>query len=152
MAYKFEKLDVWQRALDYSDQIHEIADQLPKHERYNLRDQMTRAANSIALNIAAQRLLPRSAQGAEGSTGSSDAEQGRFLQISIRSLLESVACLHLVKRQGYVDDIETLREAYRESETLCPASGVPLFYRRGIVRPGRHCRLRRRGSVLISHD
>ena len=61
MAYKFEKLDVWQRALAYSDQIHEIADQLPKHERYNLRDQMTRAANSIALNIAAQRLLPRSA-------------------------------------------------------------------------------------------
>ena len=51
MAYKFEKLDVWQRALDYSDQIHEIADQLPKHERYNLRDQMTRAANSIALNL-----------------------------------------------------------------------------------------------------
>ena len=65
MAYKFEQLDVWQRALAYSDQIHEIADQLPKYERYNLRDQMTRAANTIALNIA------------EGSTGSSDAEQGR---------------------------------------------------------------------------
>ena len=106
MAYKFEKLDVWRRALGYSDQIHEIADQLPKHERYNLRDQMTRAANSIALNIA------------EGSTGSGDAEQGRFLQVAIRSLLESVACLHLVKRRGYVDDLETLRTAYRESETL----------------------------------
>ena len=106
MAYKFEQLDVWQRALEYIDQVHEIADQLPKHERYNLRDQMTRAVNSIALNIA------------EGSTGSSDAEQGRFLQIAIRSLLESVACLHLVKRRGYADDIETLRKAYRESETL----------------------------------
>lgn len=106
MAYKFEQLDVWQRALGYIDQVHEIADQLPKHERYNLRDQMTRAANSIALNIA------------EGSTGSSDAEQGRFLQIAIRSLLESVACLHLVKRRGYADDVETLRKAYRESETL----------------------------------
>lgn len=106
MAYKFEQLDVWQRALAYSDQIHEIADQLPKYERYNLRDQMTRAANSIALNIA------------EGSTGSSDAEQGRFLQVAIRSLLESVACLHLVKRRGYVDDLETLRTAYRESEPL----------------------------------
>jgi four helix bundle protein len=106
MAYKFEQLDVWQRALAYSDQIHEIADQLPKYERYNLRDQVTRAANSIALNIA------------EGSTGSSDAEQGRFLQVAIRSLLESVACLHLVKRRGYVDDLETLRTAYRESETL----------------------------------
>lgn len=106
MAYKFEQLDVWQRALAYSDQIHEIADQLLKYERYNLRDQMTRAVNSIALNIA------------EGSTGSSDAEQGRFLQAAIRSLLESVACLHLVKRRGYVDDLETLRMAYRESETL----------------------------------
>lgn len=31
MAYKFEQLDVWERALDYIDQIHEIADRLPKH-------------------------------------------------------------------------------------------------------------------------
>jgi len=54
MDYKFEELDVWTRALDYSDQVHEIAQQLPKRERYNLADQMTRAANSIALNIAAQ--------------------------------------------------------------------------------------------------
>ena len=52
-------MEIWQRALDYADQIHEIADVLPKHERYNLADQMTRAANSIALNIAVQRLLLR---------------------------------------------------------------------------------------------
>jgi hypothetical protein len=38
VAYKFEQLDVWQRALDYADQIHEIADALPKHERYNLSE------------------------------------------------------------------------------------------------------------------
>ena len=106
MAYKFEDLEVWQRALDYADQIHEIADELPKHERYNLSDQMTRAANSIALNIA------------EGSTGLSDAEQDRFLRIAVRSLLETVASLHLVKRRDYLDDPEPLREAYRESETL----------------------------------
>jgi len=54
MSYKFEQLEVWKRALEYVDQIREIADQLPKHERYNLGDQMTRAANSIALNIAPQ--------------------------------------------------------------------------------------------------
>ena len=69
MAYKFENLEVWRRALDYADRIHEIAEQRPKHERYNLSDQMTRAANSIALNIA------------EGSTGLSDTEQDRFLRI-----------------------------------------------------------------------
>jgi four helix bundle protein len=106
MAYKFEDLEVWKRALDYIDQIHNIAKDLPKHERYNLGDQMTRAANSIALNIA------------EGSTGLSDAEQDRFLRIAIRSLLETVASLHLVKRRDYLNDPEPLREAYRESETL----------------------------------
>ncbi len=106
MAYKFEDLEVWSRALDYADRIHDIAQQLPKHERYNLADQMTRAANSIALNIA------------EGSTGQSDAEQDRFLRIAIRSLLETVASLHLVKRREYLDDLAPLRDAYRESETL----------------------------------
>jgi four helix bundle protein len=67
---------------------------------------MTRAANSIALNVA------------EGSTGLSDAEQDRFLRIAIRSLLETVASLHLVKRREYLDDLDPLREAYRDSETL----------------------------------
>nr|WP_272506447.1 four helix bundle protein [Salinibacter ruber] len=99
-------MEVWQRALDYADQIHDIAEQLPKHERCNLADQMTRAANSIALNIA------------EGSTGQSDAEQDRFLRIAIRSLLETVASLHLIKRRDYLDDLDPLRAAYRESEAL----------------------------------
>ena len=106
MAYKFENLEVWQRALDYADKIHGIANELPKHERYNLADQMTRAANSTALNIA------------EGSTGLSDAEQDRFLRIAIRSLLETVAALHLLKRRENLDDLDPLREAYRDSETL----------------------------------
>ena len=106
MGYKFEQLEVWQRALDYIDRIHEITDQLPKRERYNLSDQMSRAANSIALNIA------------EGSTGLSDAEQDRFLRIAVRSLLETVAGLHLIKRREFLNDADPLREAYRESEIL----------------------------------
>ena len=106
MAYKFEQLEVWNRALDYADQIHEVAEQLPKRERYNLADQMPRAANSVCLSIA------------EGSTGLSDTEQDRFLRIALRSLLETVATLHLVKRRDYLDDPDPLREAYRDSETL----------------------------------
>ncbi len=106
MAYKFEDLEVWQRSLDYADAVHEIADELPEYERYNLADQMTGAANSIALNVA------------EGSTGLSDTEQDRFLRIAVRSLLETVACLHLVKRREYLDDLDPLRAAYEESETL----------------------------------
>ena len=36
MPFKFEKLEVWQLALDYIDLIYEIADKLPKSEAYNL--------------------------------------------------------------------------------------------------------------------
>jgi len=63
MGYKFEKLEVWQLALEYSDLIYQIADQLPASENFNLKSQITRAATSIALNIA------------EGSTSQSDPEQ-----------------------------------------------------------------------------
>ena len=53
MAYKFEDLEVWTRALDYSDQVYDIAQRLPKHERYNLADQMKRGAKScFCSNIA----------------------------------------------------------------------------------------------------
>ncbi len=106
MAYKFEKLEVWSLALEYADLIYRIADQLPSREKYNLTSQITRAANSIALNVA------------EGSTSQSDAEQGRFVGYAIRSLIETVACQHLIKRRGYLDDLEPLREAYRASERL----------------------------------
>ena len=33
-------------------------------------------------------------------------------------MLETVATLHLVKRREYLNDVDPLREAYRESETL----------------------------------
>ena len=104
--YKFEKLEVWQRALDYIDQVYAVTEQLPRTEQYNLVSQMRRAATSIALNIA------------EGSTGQTDREQARFLGMAIRSLIETVACQHLISRRGYIEDAEVLRQAYRDSEKL----------------------------------
>ena len=106
MPFKFEKLEVWQLALDYIDLVYEIAGELPRSEEYNLRPQLTRAATSVALNIA------------EGSTGQTDAEQARFLGLAIRSLLETVACQHIISRRGYLPDATKLREAYRSAETL----------------------------------
>jgi len=106
VAYKFEKLEVWQLSLEYTDLIYEVAHKLPRLEEYNLKSQITRAATSISLNIA------------EGSTGQSDAEQARFLGLAIRSLVETVACLHLINRRHYLDDGESLRETYRFSNKL----------------------------------
>lgn len=106
MTYKFERLEVWALALEYTDVIYGIAEQLPRSEEYNLKSQITRAATSIALNIA------------EGSTSQSDAEQARFLGFAIRSLIETVACQHMINRRRYLEDQEPLRNAYRLSGKL----------------------------------
>jgi four helix bundle protein len=106
MAFKFEQLEVWQQSLDYIDLIYTIATILPDDERFNMRSQITRAATSINLNIA------------EGSTGQTDAEQARFLGLALRSLIETVACQHIIHRRGWLDDITPLREAYRQASIL----------------------------------
>jgi four helix bundle protein len=106
MSYKFENLEVWTLALDYTDHVYQIAEQLPDHERFNLAEQMKRAANSVALNIA------------EGSTGLSDPEQARFLRIATRSLVETVSILHLIHRREYLDDVDQLRDTYKFSEKV----------------------------------
>jgi four helix bundle protein len=85
--------------------IYRVADALPRNEEYNLKNQSIRAATSVALNIA------------EGSTGQSDAEQNRFLGMALRSLIETVACLHLIKRRNYAS-AEMVQEIYIFSEKL----------------------------------
>jgi len=106
MPFKFEKLEVWQLALDYIDVIYELAALLPKSEEYNLKSQISRAATSVALNIA------------EGSTSQTDAEQARFLGLAIRSLIETVACLHIIRRRMLVQDQARIDQLYRAAEIL----------------------------------
>ena len=91
MPYKFEQL-----ALDYIDLVYKIAEGLPRSEGYNLKSQITRAATSVALNIA------------EGSQGQSDAEQASFLGMAIRSVIETVACQQIIQRRNYLQDTEML--------------------------------------------
>src|SRR5215213_7544387 len=104
MPFKFEKLEVWRLALDYIDLIYNLAEQLPRSEEYNLKSQIARAATSVALNIA------------EGSTSQTDAEQARFLGLAIRSLIETVACLHIVRRRMLVQDQARIDQLYRAAE------------------------------------
>ncbi len=106
MSFKFEKLEVWQLALSYINLIYQIAEKLPKHEEYNLRSQIVRAATSVALNIG------------EGSTGQTDAEQARFLGLAMRSVIETVACQHIINQRNYLPDKVLLRQAYMEANRL----------------------------------
>lgn len=92
MAFKFEKLEIWQRAIDISDDVNKLTKTFPKDQIFVLTSQMKRAADSVSLNIS------------EGSTDQSDAEQRRFLGIAQRSALEVVNCLYLAKRRGYLQN------------------------------------------------
>ena len=92
MAFKFEKLIVWQKAVDLSDVVNQVTKQFPKDEVYILTSQIKRAADSVSLNIA------------EGSTGQSSPEFNRFLGIALRSAIEVVGCIFLAKRRVYISD------------------------------------------------
>jgi four helix bundle protein len=103
MSFKFEKLEVYQLALVYVDLIYNLSAQLPKSEEFNLKSQIVRAATSVVLNIA------------EGSTAQSDPEQNRFLGMAVRSVLETVACQHIIRRKNFIVDIALLDKAEEDA-------------------------------------
>jgi len=92
MPFKFEKLMVWQKAVDLSDIVNQVTKDFPKEEAYVLTSQIKRAADSVSLNIA------------EGSTGQTNPEFKRFLGIALRSAIEVVGCIFLAKRRNYIED------------------------------------------------
>ena len=94
MAFKFEKLIVWQKALDLSDVVNQLTKTFPKDELYVLTSQIKRAADSVSLNIA------------EGSTGQTNPEFSRFLSYALRSNIEVVGCIFIAQRRGYIQQQE----------------------------------------------
>lgn len=105
MAFKFEKLIVWQKSVDLSHSIHTLTRTFPKEELFILTSQIKRASDSISLNIA------------EGSTGQTNPEFNRFLTIALRSAIEVVGCLHLGKRRNLIseDDFQII---YKNCEEI----------------------------------
>ncbi len=105
MAFKFERLEVWQKAIETSYHIHKLTRDFPKEELYILTSQIKRAADSIALNIA------------EGSTGQTNAEFSQFVGYAIRSAIEVVSCFYLGKRRGIIKE-DVFQELYCETESI----------------------------------
>jgi four helix bundle protein len=89
VRFNFEKLLVYQKALDYIDFVYMITEKFPKEEIFGLTSQFKRAANSIALNIG------------EGSGGTTKEFQN-FIRISYRSLNECVVCSTIAKRRTFL--------------------------------------------------
>lgn len=105
MAFKFEELSVWQKALVLTKEVHDLTKDFPKEELYVLSSQMKRAADSIVLNIA------------EGSTGQSDPEFRKFIGYAVRSGMEVVACLHIGKMREIITE-EDFSRFYNQLEEI----------------------------------
>lgn len=105
MNFKFEKLIIWQKAMDLGEDVYELTKIFPEKEKFNLTSQIMRAVDSNALNIS------------EGSIGQSNPENRKFIGYAIRSLAEVVTCLYKAKRRKYISE-ELFNKHYNYSYNL----------------------------------
>src|SRR3954466_2479968 len=82
MSFHHERLKVYQRALEFAAWSQNLTDSLTK--KVTTRDQLERAGDSVALNIA------------EGNGKFSQKDRASFFQMSHGSALECAACLDLL--------------------------------------------------------
>src|SRR5438477_11906571 len=101
--FLFEKLDVWQEAIDFADLVYSLTRGFPSEERFGLTTQMRRAAVSISSNIA------------EGSSRVSRQDFARFVEIATGSVFEVVSEATIARRQGYLS-VDGYTQIYRAAE------------------------------------
>ena len=101
--FNFEKLEVWQKSIDFADLIYSLTRSFPQEERFGLSNQMRRAAVSVSSNIA------------EGSARVSHADFARFIEIASGSLFEVVSQSTISLRQGFMNQ-EQYRQVYEAAE------------------------------------
>lgn len=90
--HNFEKLKIWQKAMDITVEVYKISALLPNDERFNLIHQIKKCAVSIPSNIA------------EGSGRNHNKEFIQFLGIANGSTFELITQLILAKRLKLIDE------------------------------------------------
>jgi len=103
--FNFEKLDVWQKGIVFANSVYSLTRPFPAEERFGLTSQMRRAAISVPSNIA------------EGSSRMSQADYGRFIEISAGSLFEVVSDSFVAKRQNFLSS-DSFTTIYQNAEEL----------------------------------
>jgi four helix bundle protein len=103
MAFMFENLQVYQKAVDLADGIAARTETFPRGY-YFLTDQLNRAALSIATNLA------------EGNGRFTKADRKNFFTIARGSIQECVPLLEVCRRRGLIQqtDHELLRNNLEE--------------------------------------
>ncbi len=92
----FKELIIWQKGIEIIKKVYQLSKQFPSEEKFGLVSQITRAAVSIAANIA------------EGSSRNSDKDYGRFLQIALGSAFEVQTYLIIAKEMNLANSKEII--------------------------------------------
>lgn len=117
VIFNFEKLNVYQKSLDFVDEIYHLVKSFPKEELYGFSSQYKRAALSISLNIG------------EGQ-GSSDAQFNRYLNIALDSLKECVVCSTVAQRQSYITKAQDDESRAKLQELAKMIQGIKKFIKK----------------------
>ena len=91
--FDFEKLKVYQKALDFLHEIFIIYKKLPNEFKFSLGTNLIRAGISISNNIA------------EGSGKKSKKEKARYYGTSLDSTRECISVFNVFLREGFLDKI-----------------------------------------------
>jgi len=91
MAFMFENLDVYQKSVDFIDQITTLTREFPRGY-YFLTDQLNRASLSIATNLA------------EGNGRFTKNDRRNFFIIARGSVQECIPLLEIVRRKGLIEE------------------------------------------------
>jgi four helix bundle protein len=103
--FNFEKLESWNRAIDFADLVYLSTRDFPREEMFGLAMQMRKAAVSVSSNLA------------EGSSRSSRTDFARFTEIATGSLFEVVSQSVVAKRRGFLSESDYLK-TYQDAERL----------------------------------
>ena len=104
MAFMFENLDVYQKAIDFVDQVTDLTKEFPRGYYY-LTDQLNRAALSIATNIA------------EGNGRFTKPDRKNFFIIARGSVQECIPLLELSRRKQLIPE-STIAELRNQLEII----------------------------------
>jgi four helix bundle protein len=104
--FNFEKLDVWQKAIDFADLVYKETQAFPSEERFGLTNQLRRAAVSISSNTA------------QGAFRSSRTDFARFAEIAGGWVFEVVSQAFIARRQNFLSQDQFAR-IYTDAEELC---------------------------------
>ncbi|MGJ8684834.1 MAG: four helix bundle protein [Nonlabens sp.] len=89
--HQFEKLKIWQKAMDLVVDVYKATEEYPNEEKYGLTSQMRRSAVSIPSNIA------------EGSGRNSNQQFNYFLGVASGSTSELITQTFLSERLDLIN-------------------------------------------------